>query len=162
MGQGVVAVKATVAIDSSAELLFAARTDDPGDPVLYLHITPTSCELRFGSDIGTNLDGGFPQPNGVQIDAEAIQGPSACYLVPGDTITYWLSIDKDNGILQYGSGYINTHNILLKVTLKKEVGRILEWAAKEFAWLGKLTTVNVYKGGADQVRTMMYMIPDTA
>lgn len=147
MGQGVVAVKATVAIDSSAELLFAARTDDPGDPVLYLHITPTSCELRFGSDIGTSLDGGFPQPNGVQIDAEAIQGPSACYLVPGDTITYWLSIDKDNGILQYGSGYINTHNILLKVTLRRRLGVFWSGQRKSLLGLASLQLLMSTKAG---------------
>lgn len=94
--------------------------------------------------------GGSPEPEKV-IPADAVLGKSACYLIPDDTNTYWLSIDKPNGVLRYGVGYTNVANTLLKATLKKKENGALVWNDLQYAWLDGLADIRVIKGGIDQV-----------
>lgn len=147
-GQGVVAVRATISDDDGAELRLQLSTNDPAKPILYLTLTPKSYKLVFGSP--AFVGGNIPLLETV-IPAKELKGPAACYLVPSNTVTYWLSIDRDNGILRYGKDYLNVKLTLLKADLKEQNDGLMVWIDKKYDWLSDLQHVEVLKGGKDQV-----------
>lgn len=149
VGQGIVAVEAQFGADPRAELLFVLGLDDPGSRKVFLSLTPGGYQLRHG-------DTGNPVP--IQATNKL---PSHCRLIPNSKITYWLSIDKNNGLLRFGTGYLNTHNVAFEVSLKtkNEELRRHEWTEEGYSFIGSLSQVKITKTGIDAVRQHHYRNP---
>lgn len=154
-GQGVVVVRTKIGTDETAELRIHVQTGKPDMPTLCLVLTPRSFKLVYASVTDLIL----PISSEVPFPVDVLKGDEACYLVPDEETTYWLSIDRDNGILRYGIGYTNVPHILLQAVLKIEVAGVMAWTdPKKYSWISDLKHAQVIKGGVDQVSSFFRWI----
>jgi hypothetical protein len=151
IGQGTV----VVSVANARELLFALPQADNGDDdgrALYALISSDGCALRVAPAGATS----FAEASADALVLEDKPGPlvkEARYLVPGpEPDTYWLSVDKKNGIIRYGRGYVNLSQALYEVTLgvfDKENG-VCKWADKKFQFIERLAKVQILQFGGDK------------
>ncbi|KAF8315641.1 hypothetical protein DL93DRAFT_2166599 [Clavulina sp. PMI_390] len=168
-GQGVIAVNTAFADDSKSELLFTLYAEDSGtlnSPFLHFLVTSEKFELFYDFGVPPNSPGPVllpPSVGAVGANVASFPGlprddikmkvkPNVDWkLLLNDTDTYWLSLDKNNGYIRFGQGYMNMENVALEAELKRrdEEKRVDVWIEKKYEFLEKLNKVIIRKGGSD-------------
>lgn len=148
-GQGTIAVRSAainllkISVSTSPELL--------DGPILHLDIGPSNFLFYFENKAGKH-----------EIPFNVLKGQDACYLNSGLETTYWLSLDKENGILRYGKYFTNKSMTLVEATLKQEnKDGVMIWKNEEqFSWLEKVKTTEVMQDdGQDEPGTTLLPLP---
>lgn len=141
-GQGTIAVES----DAQDRLLFSVKTSTLGAPTLYLEIDRSECRMFYGNIEAAKVTPITPDP-----DSAPSKPANAFGLWSGRKVRYWLSLDKNNGILRYGKFYTNVAETLFRATLKKkakdpktgEEGVMVWINPTEHSWLEGLKTFEV-------------------
>ncbi|CCM00576.1 uncharacterized protein FIBRA_02611 [Fibroporia radiculosa] len=149
-GQGTIAVST----NAKAGLRIAVNTPDSSKPTLFLDVTTDHCGFSYGKD--SVVLGSTPTP----IPAVALKGIAACYLLPDQQTTYWLSVDRPNGVIRYGKYYLSTNLALLEATLKvKNDQGVMVWSDPKWNWLDDLKNVVVTQVGGDETKRKVAVQP---
>ncbi len=136
-GQGTVSIMSTAKdlLELTVETAPSSTTSKKSS--LHLMVAKEEIALYF------QIDGGVRQ----DIKPPLLKILSNDYkLTPGGLeTTYWLSLDKENGVLRYGKHFTTKAMTLAEVTLKKlDKDGVMQWDdAARFQWLEKLKTVGV-------------------
>ncbi|RPA77052.1 hypothetical protein BJ508DRAFT_417358 [Ascobolus immersus RN42] len=132
-GQGTIAIKGR---PSTRLQITVEATNILGAPTLNLVVENKSCRLFRKTQAGHEED----------IETKLRPGvvESDCYLngTESDSV-YWLSLDKNNGILRYGEHFTNMTCCLFEVVLKQEIEGVMVWTDPKDAWLESLKTIDI-------------------
>ena len=167
LGQGTISVSS----DAKNLLRFAIKTADNGNEGLFLDIGTKEC-LLYQSHVDPTDDTPpkfNPATVPVRFDVELLKPISDVCLSPPVTTagnikapnanktTYWLSLDRSNGVIMYGKYYANRSMTLLQVVLKDTLeSGVKAWKKKEgemvssFEWLENLKEVYVIQDPDDK------------
>jgi hypothetical protein len=136
MGQG------TISLSSDAKnLLRLELRPTGGKESVYLHVGAQECQLFQAERSPDDPLKYEPPEKPIPIPFEYLKQVSDASLRPGVKTTYWLSLDRSNGIIMYGKYYANRSMTLLQAELKETVRGVQVWKRKEYEWLETLKEV---------------------
>jgi hypothetical protein len=114
-GQGTIAVRST----AKNLLQFNLATRTLGSPTLHLDIGTKEFKLYYVTTTDQLID--------MTEFVTIVKSTAECWLNlstapmpdrPENEITYWLSVDKNNGYIRYGKGFTNKSMMLFELSLK--------------------------------------------
>lgn len=154
IGQGAIAV---IAPDATEILVSVSNDEDTSSPALYFYISTNDFAffagppgIKSAADLAANTTHDV-----TRFDVTVVRGKEVCYIrTDQDTKrpdTYWWSIDKKNGVLKYGKGYLNDSLTLLRADLATFTpgpdGGVPKWKNTAYGFIEKLKSVRVFQGG---------------
>ncbi|KAK2755774.1 hypothetical protein FQN54_005924 [Arachnomyces sp. PD_36] len=149
----------TISLSSNAKKLlrFELRTSD-GKNSLYLEIGDRECHL-YGAEQSSEDPLKYQAPkNPKRIPFEYLKKPADAGLRSGVKSTYWLSIDRNNGIIMYGKYYANRSMALIQTELKKTTKEgVKVWVDDSYAWLETLKEVYAIQDPLDDNKVLPQM-----
>lgn len=137
-GQGTVSISTA----SGADALTVVLSCDHEFPrSLYLNVNHNTCSF-YTEVAGSNV-----------IPAKKPRGhEAAAWSSTSKKCTHWISLDRCNGVLRYGRGYLSAKLTLLEVRLKQRTCHgVMAWEDKDWAWLGDIVDIVVTQSGGGQV-----------
>lgn len=135
-GQGTISLQS----DANDLLMFELRPADHKQS-LFLEIGRNEVSLYQADKLQDDPLAWQPTFNQTPIPFEYLKKPLDASLRPGVKTTYWLSLDRSNGIIMYGKYYANRSMTLVQAELKKTEKGVKVWKDKEYEWLETLDEV---------------------
>lgn len=132
----------TISISSDAQsLLHIELRPTGGKQSLFLEVGTEKCQL-YQAGKGSDDPLKYQKPvNATQIPFTYLKQVFDATLRSGEKTTYWLSLDRSNGIIMYGKYYANRSMALLQAELKDTKDGVKVWKKEEYAWLETLKEV---------------------
>jgi hypothetical protein len=151
-----IAGQGTVSVSSKAKnlLRFMFQPGNAAKQRLFLDIGTKECQL-YESDYDVDsispsiVDS--PENTAIPYEVTFLKKKSDACLRPGVDTTYWVSLDRSNGVIMYGKYYANRSMALMQAEFKctTEHG-VKDWKQKEYEWLGTLTELLVIQDPEDE------------
>lgn len=153
----------TISLSSDAQhLLHFELRPTGGKQSLFLEIGTEGCQLYEAHRSPDDPLKYHKPTNPKAIPFSYLKQGFDAALRHGKKTTYWLSLDRSNGVIMYGKYYANRSMALLQAELKKKDEKgVMVWKEKHYAWLEKLKEVYAIQDPMGKKKVIHENIPDT-